>query len=204
MPKDTGSHEATRFSQVLHGIACKDGRERITIGSLIEELGAKAHGSLILIFAILNVLPMPPGSSVFLAFPMVILTWRMAHGQSVWLPGQICSWSLPVSRVRALEAREAPYLERMERFIRPRQAELVGRRATRAIGCLLFLLSLITMIPLPLSAIAPAFSIVLIALGLLERDIAWISIGAVFGCASALLFVGVIAGLARAAALMIG
>ena len=204
MAKTAGTTEYMRFSQILENIARREGRDRITVGCLIAELGSKAHVSLILIFAALNVLPMPPGSSVLLALPMVILSWRMAHGQGVWLPGHIRDWSLPASRVTALYLRAAPQLARLERIIKPRRADLVGRRASRVAGYLLFVLSVVTMIPVPLSAIAPAFSIVIISLGLLEKDIAWIAIGATLGALSTLLFAGMIAGITQALGAVLG
>ena len=52
------------------------------------------------------------------------------------------------------------------------------------LGALAFLLSVVVTLPIPLGNILPAFAVCLIALGVLERDGIWASVGAVIGLAA--------------------
>jgi hypothetical protein len=73
---------------------------------------------------------------------------------------------------------------RIERIFKPRLPRLTGPAATRVIGVVCFLLSLIAAIPVPLLHIAPAAAIVLFGLALIYRDGALVIVAAVAAVAS--------------------
>ena len=85
--------------------------------------------------------------------------------------------------VRMVEA-IIPWIERMERFLRPRILFLSGRSAERMLAALCLVLATVLALPIPLGNILPALAVSLIALGLVERDGAAILAGVVVGAVS--------------------
>ena len=79
-------NEATRLSDVLTAIASDETRERIAIGDLLAAMQERAFGPLMLVFALPNVLPTPPGTSTVLGAPLIFLTAQLALGRNPWLP----------------------------------------------------------------------------------------------------------------------
>ncbi|MCW3783904.1 exopolysaccharide biosynthesis protein [Defluviimonas salinarum] len=193
-----------RLSGMLEAIAAEPDRARVSIGDLVLSLGTQAHGALLLIFAAVNLIPMPPGSSALLAVPLVILTFRLAFGHGPWLPAPILRWSVSHATYARLLARALPHLRRAERMVRPRGAHLFSGAPFRVFRLLLAALAITVLVPLPFSAMLPSFAICLIAIGILERDIAWATAGVAAGLLSLAVVGGVIFGLLRAAALLFG
>ena len=61
--------------------------DRLTFTELAAQLHSRAWGGLLLIFAAINVLPLPPGTSVFFAIPLMIVSAQMVLGRaSPWFP----------------------------------------------------------------------------------------------------------------------
>ena len=54
---------------MLHVLAQDEGRERIAVGDLLASLGDRALAALLFVFAVPNVLPVPPGTSTILGAP---------------------------------------------------------------------------------------------------------------------------------------
>ncbi len=75
----------------------------------------------------------------------------------------------------------APWLARLERALRPRWPELLGPMAERLAGLLAILLGLLLSLPIPLTNIPLAVPLVLIGLGLAERDGVMLAIGLAVG-----------------------
>jgi hypothetical protein len=76
---------------------------------------------------------------------------------------------------------------RVERIFKPRLPGLTGPNATRLIGLVCFLLSLVAAIPIPLFHMAPAAAIVLFGLALVYRDGALVIVAAVAAALSLVL-----------------
>lgn len=155
---------------MLAEMAADARRDDISIGDLFRALGERAFGALLLVFALPNVVPTPPGTSALLGLPLVILSAQLMLGQSPWLPRIIADRAMKRADFAALVARIAPWLTRGERLLRPRLSVAVSRPAERLIGGLCLLLSLILALPIPLGNILPALTICLFAFALLERD----------------------------------
>lgn len=72
---DTPEHrpkpERKRLSAILDEIAADESRARIAVADLVTAMEARAYGALLLIFALPNVLPAPPGTSGILGLPLL-------------------------------------------------------------------------------------------------------------------------------------
>ena len=178
---DTDSRTPARplpLSQRLAQIVEEPGPDRLTFSELATQLHARAWGGLLVIFAAINVIPLPPGASIFFAVPLIIVTAQMAFGRaSPWFPARINRRGVMKEELRRLIAKMEWLEVRVERMFKPRLATLTGPTATRLIGIVCFILALMTM--LPIVHVAPAAVIVLFGLALIYRDGALIIAAAV-------------------------
>ena len=184
MTAETHPPRPLPLSQRLAQIVAEDGPDRLSFTELAKQLHARAWGGLLVIFAAINVIPLPPGASVFFAIPLIIITAQMAFGRaSPWFPARIDRRGVTKHDLgRLIEKME--WLEvRVERILKPRLAMLTSPTATRLIGIVCFVLALLT--TLPIVHVAPAAVIVLFGLALIYRDGALVIAAAVAGLAGA-------------------
>jgi hypothetical protein len=159
------------LSQRLAEIIAEEGPDRLTFSDLAARLHARAWGGLLLIFAAINVLPLPPATSWFFAIPLLIVSAQMAFGRSnPWFPGRIDRRGVTKQELGRLVSKMAWLERRVERIFKPRLPNLTGPNATRVIGVVCFFLALVAAIPIPLFHMAPAAAIALFALALIYRD----------------------------------
>jgi hypothetical protein len=178
--------EKPRPRRLTEIVGSLDGRPSFTIGELVDELGERAFGALMFIFAVPNILPTPPGTSTVLGLPLVILTFQLMVGrQSLWLPQAIRKRTIDGALVATFVRKSMPVLMRFEKVLRPRLSfVVVSDLAERVIGFVSFLLAIVLFLPIPFGNMVPAAAIALIALGLAERDGLATLLGYVLGVAT--------------------
>ena len=168
------------LSQRLAQIVAEDGPDRLTFTELAARLHARAWGALLIIFASINVLPLPPGTSPFFALPILIVSAQMVFGRETpWFPARIDRRGVKKQELNKLIGKMEWLETRVERILKPRLATLTGSTATRLIGLVCFFLALLAAIPVPLFHNAPAAAIVLFGLALIYRDGALVIVAAV-------------------------
>jgi hypothetical protein len=170
--------------------------ERITIGDILHGMKDRAAGALILIFALPNVLPTPPGTSTALGFPLLLICAQLATGFPVWLPRLITRRSVKRAGIEQMLVKAEPWLKRTERLLRPRMKFLSNPLAQRLLGVFALWLSIILVLPIPLGNVPPATALCLIALGLLAADGIFIAAGILAGFVSLFIVWGVVYALA--------
>ncbi len=167
-----------RLSLVFAEMA-RDPAERVTMGEIRDELGDRSFAALLVLFGAFNLIPLPPGASVVLGLPLLVVAAQMTYGnRRTWLPRFIADKSLSALQFRAVIDRVVPHLTRLEQYIRPRYWPFWRRQGDRIIGLIALLLAVVVILPIPLGNWLPAFSITLLGLALTERD------GLLFGIAS--------------------
>lgn len=80
---------------------CSPESDRMSLGELVASLGDRSFGWCILVFTLVNMLPLPPGTDMILSLPVLMLTAQMALGfDRVWLPGFLTriAWGAAASR----------------------------------------------------------------------------------------------------------
>lgn len=194
-----GPARKATLSAMLHTMAHDDRRDRIAVGDLLAALGDRALAALLFVFALPNVLPVPPGTSTLLGAPMVFLAAQLAFGRRPWLPGVIARRTMPRSDFAALVRRIGPWLARAERLLKPRLVWLALPPMEYLVGLVCLLLSVVLVLPVPLGNMLPALAISLLALGVLERDGLWILAGLATAAASAVVVSGVVFAMVKAA-----
>jgi hypothetical protein len=142
----------------------------VSVADLITALDDRAIGALILVFAIPNAMPLPPGASTVLGAPLLFLTAQLAFGRRAWLPAFITRRAVERAHFARVVKRIAPVLAKAETLLRPRLEFLVRPPFQNLIGVICFLLAIVLFLPIPMGNIPPAAAICLFALALLERD----------------------------------
>lgn len=187
-----------RFSQILDAIGADERRERVSVSDLMQAMDARAVAALILLFALPNVVPTPPGTSSILGLPLLYLTAQMMLGKLPWLPAIIADRSMTRSDFNSFVGRVTPLLARAERLLKPRLLFVTSATGERIIGGICLTLAIVLALPIPLGNMLPAFAISLMALGVLERDGLWVIIGFLVGVLSLVIVSGVVWALAKA------
>ena len=155
-----------RLAEILEDVP-----DRLTFTELASRLHSRAWGGLLFIFAAINTLPLPPGTNIFFAIPLVIVAAQMAFGRSSpWFPARIDRRGVTRRELERLVSKIGWFESRVERVFKPRLPRLTGPTAARLISFACFLLAIAAAIPIPAVHVAPAGTIVLFALALIYRD----------------------------------
>lgn len=195
---DLKSATPTRTSTLLRNFAAAVDQERVSVGEIVVALGDRGLGVLMAVFAIPNMLPsaVPFGNTVFGVFPLIFAVHLACGFDRLMLPASIANRSISATSFKALVPRVAAVLAWFERLLKPRFPGVTGLNIERLVGVICVVLALITMVPIPFAHNLPALALVLIGLGLIERDGLAIVIGAVIGVAGTVLYGLVLVGLA--------
>ena len=193
-----------RLSEVLDAIATAGNSDRISVGELADILRDRAFAALIILFAIPNVLPTPPGTSTVLGLPLIFLTLQLTLGrQRPWLPAFIAGRTLARNDFRVVVGRLTPWLKRVERLLTPRLRVFVRPPVEYFIGAISLLLAIILILPIPFGNMLPAAAICLFALAILERDGLFALFGLVTTTAAIALVAGVVYATVRVGAYLL-
>lgn len=173
----------------------------VAIATIRDALGDRSFAALLVFFAAFNLLPLPPGATLFFGIPLLMITVQMVAGyRTAWLPRGLLRYSIAADRFRSLIDRFIPQLERLERLVKPRHWPFASHRLSdRVIGLVGLVLATAVTLPIPFGNWLPALAIALMGLSLSERDGVFLAAGIVVGLIS-LLVIGVVIGAAGALA----
>jgi hypothetical protein len=138
------SRRPQRISATLRRLA-HEIDDRIPLSDLIDHLGDRTFGAILLVFAIPNLIPLPPGSSTVLGIPLMLAAAQLAMGRSsLWLPQPVGNRTLRRLDLERLVHHGLPTLRRLERLLVPRFGPLLNERL---IGAACLLLAFILILP---------------------------------------------------------
>lgn len=181
-PKRRRAH---RLSELFAQIA-RDADGPVTVAAIRDALGDRSAAALLVFFAFLNMIPLPPPSSAILGMPLILVAAQLMIGSKrAWLPKFVMDKALSAEQFRALMQRVVPRLVQLEKLVRPRYWPFWRRRGDRIVGVISFLLALVVILPIPLGNWLPSFATALLGLSLTERD------GILFAIGSAVAVAGV-------------
>jgi hypothetical protein len=157
-----------------------------TLGNLTKLFGPRSFALVFVLLMALPALPLPTAGAthVFEIVTMLVALQLVVGRRCIWLPARWQRLQLASpSRQKLLNAllRRIRWLER---FSRPRATSLFDHRATTsAFGLLVFALTLSAFLAPPFSGLdtLPSLGVVVIGLGVLNRDIVLALAGAVIG-----------------------
>jgi hypothetical protein len=158
-----------RLEQVVASVS---GDAHVSVGDLVDRLGASSFGLILLLLAILALIPIPgPIGQIFGATLAFVGFQITRNARRIWLPERFRRAHLPVPLLVGTIRRFIPGLRWCERGMsRRRMLVLTSARVRVGLGIAVILLAAIIALPLPLGNLLPALAIMTIALALLERD----------------------------------
>ncbi|GIL02084.1 MAG: hypothetical protein BroJett030_19830 [Alphaproteobacteria bacterium] len=188
-----------RLSDVLRALVRPE-RDRVALGNVTRALKERGFGALMLLLAAPNLVPLPPGTSTLFGIPLILVAAQLIVGyRKPLLPRAIRSRELSMQTLATIIGKALPWVRRFERLAGPRLWYLPQRQAEQLIGAAAVLMGIILILPIPFGNFLPGVAVVLMSLGLGERDGAW----AAAGLAAALASVGFVATVFGAAGLAI-
>ena len=163
----TGPPARQPTSVVLGDLFLRVPAEHVTLEWLLRGLGDRSFGVLLLLLALLGALP---GVSVAVGLLLPIPAYQMlrAHPGPVF-PRAVASRPIATGRLTSLVRRIVPVLRLLERVVHPRWTTPF-EATKRVVGAAVLPVSMGFFVPLPLSNIAPAAVVTLIAFAYLEQD----------------------------------
>jgi len=145
---------------------------RLRLGDLVDEVEEDDGPGPVLFVLTLPVLaPTPPGVSMLLALPLLLVTPQIVVGrQRLWIPNGVANRTIDRKGVAKVVRRVTPPLTRLERLLKPRLKFLTGRIGARFVGVAATAIAVVLVLPIPAANLVPSLALVLFALGLSRRD----------------------------------
>jgi hypothetical protein len=184
------------LSLVLEGVLDEADVRPVSLGEILDRTADRGFGLVLILLGLPMLIPfLPPGSSTIVGPIYATFAIQMIRGgQQPWIPRRLREWVLQERTARMLRERGLPLVRRAERFSRPRQWWLGERVVVRIVGIVVFLMGVILLSPLPFLNTLPALSVMLIGMGMLNRDFVFVAAGIIVGGIS-LGLIGLSAGL---------
>lgn len=183
--QDYESSPPKRLSDLLEQLLERAGR-RISLGDLAEALNNRSFGAFLVVFALPNLIPLPPGATLILGLPLLFITWQILIGrENIWLPKRIANYSFERSTFATMVTKMGPWLKWSETWVRPRRWPLQSKRAEQLFGVFALFVAIIVVVPIPFGNWLPAFSLAVMGVAHIERDGICLGVGALIGVLSA-------------------
>jgi hypothetical protein len=184
-----------RLSQVFAELA-EQAEGPVSLRTIRDALGDRGFAGLLIFFALINMIPLPPPASAFLGLPLIIISAQMVYGgERAWLPRFVMDRSISQQQFRLMLDWSMPRLIRLERFIKPRYWPFWRRHGDRFVGAIALFLGIIVTLPIPLGNWLPACATAIMGIAVSERDGILLGIGALVGVV-ALAVIGIMIGAA--------
>jgi hypothetical protein len=182
-----------KLSEELAELRQSAGERAITLREVIYTLGGRAYLLLVLLLALPFITPIPlPGLSTPFGLAIALIALRLSLGQRPWLSMKLQRKELPAGFISKLFGVAEKVLRLLEKMLRPRLTFLTDTPLLvqmHAVLMLLAALALLLPLPIPFTNSFPAWTILLLAAGLLERDGGFILTGYLVFAAGVLYFV---------------
>lgn len=167
LPRD---EDELTLSALLLSLTEHEGAQ-MTVDGVVAHFGRRAFGAALFIFAAPNLLPLPPGSSTVLGWPLLLIAPQLVIGaKDPWLPRRIGNHAVATSFIDGVCRRVAPWVARIERITTRRLGFLFGFPGDILLGLVCTLLAAVLILPLPLGNLLPALAVSLLGLALVQRD----------------------------------
>ena len=143
----------------------------LTIGDLEQALRWRGFAILILLMAIPFCIIPVPGLSTPFGIAIFLMGGRIACGRKPWLPGFIFKIEIPHPRLERLLKAGVGVVRRLEKVVKPRMHFIQNWPGMmHLIGVSIASGGLLLMLPLPFSNWLPAWAILFLTTGMMEKD----------------------------------
>jgi hypothetical protein len=147
-------------------------KSSLTIGEMVSRVEhGDGPGAVLFVLTLPVLLPLPPGVSMLLALPLLMIALQIVAGRrTLWLPDRLARRTIDRAALAKLLHRVLPPLKRFETLVRPRLRFLTGRVGGRIVGLACTVIAIVLVLPIPFANLVPAMALTMFALGLTRRD----------------------------------
>ena len=147
-------------------------KAKVSVGELLDRMqGADGPGPLLFALTLPVLLPLPPGFSMVLSLPLLMVAPQIMIGRRrVWLPKALSRRSIKRQDLVKVLRRVLPLLERFEKMARPRLRFLTGPVGSPMVGLACTALAIVLVLPIPFANLVPSLALSLFSMGLTRRD----------------------------------
>lgn len=191
-----------RTSDTLPALAVVGEGPGITLRAIMKTLGERGFALLVVGLGLPNCLPMPPPIPLLCGLLLIFVALQMVLGWNTpWLPGFLLDKTVSRATMANFIERAMPWVRKLERVAKPRFGIVDSRLAFRLIGSALMMFSVALVCAAPFIGQVPlGVAVVLIGLGLVERDGLLVLGGIAVGLVGTALSLGFVFALATGAA----
>ncbi len=181
---------------LLRSVCTQTTGETVSVRDLLNAVGRRAYGPVLSLLGLVAISPLTllPGANSLVAIIILLLSLQMAFGQPApWLPPRLVEVTFPRElMIQAVEKAE-PYVDRVDRIMRPRLVFLTRPPFLQGLALLSALAALVT-IPLsiiPHGPVIPSLAVLLLGLAITARDGLVVVLGLASLCAATYLLIQV-------------
>jgi hypothetical protein len=152
----------------------------LTIAELKQALKGRGSAILLVLLALPFCFIAIPGLSTPFGIAICLIGACLVIGREPWLPRFIMGWRLSTARLAQLLSGAIKMARQLEKYVRPRLAFLhtvPGMRQLIGVGIIIAGLALMLPLPIPFSNSIPAWAIVFLAIGMMEKDGLFVLLG---------------------------
>ena len=160
--------EQRRTSHIMLDLIQGNTGATISLRQILNKLGERSFGFILVIVTVVSFIPFV---SVLTGIILCLIGVQMFMGlQCVEVPKQILDRKMSSIKVNKAFEVVIPRIQFLEQYIRPRWHQINSTVIERLNGLVVVVLGLINAIPIPLTNVAPAILIMILAIGLIEKD----------------------------------
>jgi hypothetical protein len=125
------------------------------------------------------------GAFVITGPPLIFVAAHLVlRCPAIWLPDFLGESSIDRQVFGRVVARAVPWIERVKRLVRPHNWVLLRQIADITVGLACLVIAIFMFLPIPFANTLPALSVIIMVLGLSERDGLWLLGGFIISLAS--------------------
>lgn len=164
----------TPLSENLAHLLERAAGQPLAIRVILEVLRGRGFNLLLVFFCLPFALPVSiPGLSTPFGLAILVLGTRIALRREPWLPERVMNFSIRHDLLERTVNFGIKVATQVERVVRPRARVLAAAPALQSFNGVVVVVSALALmvpLPLPLANFFPAWSIILLALGMMEED----------------------------------
>jgi len=172
--KATASVRPLRLSDEITGLIAAFAERSVALREVIDVLQGRAYTLLLILLALPFCTPIPlPGVSTPFGLVIALIGFRLSLRLTPWLPRRLLDTRVPPRFFSRLLGAARSLIRVLEVFLRPRWRGLLDTKVLyHGYGAVLCASGLLLLLPLPvpLSNLLPALTVVLLSCAMLERD----------------------------------
>ena len=165
----------------------------VSLAWIMAQLHERAFGLFLLVLALPCCIPFLYGIPQIVALPLMFVSAQILMGRNhPWLPARLAARTVSSEGLQSLSDRAGPWLRRIEAISKPRFGQCTRAPLDRIVGLALVVFSASILVPLPGTNTVPGMAVVIVAMGLLQRDGILVVLGMMLGTAwvGTLIFAG--------------